>query len=55
MKFTTFTTFVYSLLSFWSIAAFAAPLESRDVYAPLILYPKQGTVWTVGEQHHVIW
>jgi len=55
MKFTTITTFVYSLLSFLFLAVFAAPLESRDVYVPPILYPTQGTVWIVGQQQYVTW
>ncbi|KAF8806842.1 hypothetical protein BYT27DRAFT_7101026 [Phlegmacium glaucopus] len=56
MKFTTITTFVFPLLiSFIAVFAIPVDLESRDVYVPPILYPKQGTVWLVGEHHHVTW
>lgn len=54
MKFTSITTFVH-LLSVSFLTVLAAPLGSRDVYVPPVLYPRQGTVWLVGEQHHVVW
>jgi len=53
MKFTTLTTLVYLLTSFLTVLAI--PLELRDVYVPPVLHPRQGTVWLVGEQHHVTW
>lgn len=43
--------FLLSLFSF----VFSFPLAIRDVYDPQILYPKKGTVWAVGETHHVVW
>lgn len=60
MKFTTITTVLVHILSVSFLATvFAIPvdleLESRDVYVPPILYPRQGTVWLVGEHHHVTW
>ncbi|GJE98815.1 hypothetical protein PsYK624_150520 [Phanerochaete sordida] len=33
----------------------AAPVESRDVYAPKVLYPHAGTVWYSGQRHNVTW
>jgi hypothetical protein len=30
-------------------------LKNRDVVAPPITYPTEGTEWTVGEQEHVDW
>jgi hypothetical protein len=54
MKFTTITTSAsLFLISFLTVVAI--PLQARDVYVPQILYPHQGTVWCVGEQHNVTW
>ena len=53
MRFTTVTTFVCVLVSFFTVLA--APLGSRDVYVPPVLYPTQDTVWTVGQQYPVVW
>ena len=37
-------------------AAIAAPqLEKRDVFVPPVLYPHNGTVWTIGQRHNVTW
>ncbi|CAK5267965.1 unnamed protein product [Mycena citricolor] len=33
----------------------ALPLDARDVFVPPVLYPHAGTVWGVGQQHHVVW
>lgn len=56
MKFTTFTTLIYPLLiSFMSLAVFAAPLVPRDVYVPPITYPTAGVIWIVGETYEVKW
>jgi len=56
MKLTIITTFVYLLLtSFLTVLAIPIDLESRDVYVPPVLYPRQGTVWLVGEHHNVVW
>lgn len=55
MKFTTFTTIVFPVLSLLFLAAFGAPLESRDVYVPPVISPKEGTVLKVGEKVSVIW
>ncbi|KAJ6582367.1 hypothetical protein B0H19DRAFT_877952, partial [Mycena capillaripes] len=30
-------------------------LTPRDVYVPPVLYPHDGTVWTVGQRHNVTW
>lgn len=50
-----FTTFVYFLLSFSFFTVFAAPLESRDVFVPPVLYPNENAVWIVGESRYVVW
>jgi hypothetical protein len=50
-----FTTFVYFLLSFSFFNVFAAPLESRDVFVPPVLYPSKNAVWIVGESRYVVW
>ena len=55
MKFTTITTLVYPFLTILSLAVFAAPLESRDVFVPLITYPTAGVTWFVGECYTVTW
>ena len=56
MKLTIITTFVYLLLtSFLTVLAIPIDLESRDVYVPPVLYPRQGTVWLVGEHHNIVW
>ncbi|GJE98813.1 hypothetical protein PsYK624_150500 [Phanerochaete sordida] len=33
----------------------AAPVESRDVYSPPVLYPRAGIVWYSGQRHNVTW
>lgn len=33
----------------------AFPVGTRDVYAPPITYPHQGTVWYTGQFHNVTW
>ncbi|KAF5330273.1 hypothetical protein D9758_014455 [Tetrapyrgos nigripes] len=33
----------------------SAPLAVRDVYAPPVLCPHNGTVWKVGHKHNVTW
>lgn len=30
-------------------------LVKRDVYVPPVLYPRNGTVWSVGQRHNVTW
>jgi len=46
------TFFSFSL--FFS-AALGLPLAQRDVVAPRITDPHEGTVWTVGKQELVTW
>jgi hypothetical protein len=55
MKFTTITTLAYSLLTFLSLAVFAAPLVPRDVFVPNITSPKAGDVWIVDKRYNVTW
>ena len=56
MKFTSITTLVsLFLVSASSAVALPARLEARDVFVPPIQYPRAGTVWRVGEKHHVSW
>ncbi|KAF7973330.1 hypothetical protein HWV62_15587 [Athelia sp. TMB] len=45
---------LFSLLSMISLVA-ALPLDRRDVYAPHVLYPHNGTVWQMGSRHNVTW
>ncbi|KAA1469220.1 hypothetical protein DENSPDRAFT_592817 [Dentipellis sp. KUC8613] len=56
MKFTNAvtSTLVLASAALSSLAA-AVPLSRRDVYAPRVTYPHNGTVWTVGERHNVTW
>jgi len=56
MIMTSFTTFLFTLLSLFAIGL-AAPiqLDARDVYVPPVTYPKAGTVWKIGDDHHVRW
>ncbi|KAK7469368.1 hypothetical protein VKT23_003843 [Stygiomarasmius scandens] len=42
------------LVALFSLAL-SAPLAVRDVYAPPVLYPHNGTVWKVGQRHNVTW
>ncbi|KAJ7677472.1 hypothetical protein B0H17DRAFT_1207028 [Mycena rosella] len=52
----TFTLFFIALFAVFSLVASApAPLLQRDVYSPPVLYPRNGTVWRVGEHHNVTW
>ncbi|KAJ7159233.1 hypothetical protein C8R43DRAFT_1064138 [Mycena crocata] len=30
-------------------------MQTRDVYAPPVTYPRAGTVWIVGQKHNVTW
>ncbi|KAJ7579207.1 hypothetical protein C8J56DRAFT_339443 [Mycena floridula] len=53
MKFTTFA-FV-ALAAFFSCVVAAPTLNSRDVFVPPVLTPKQGDVWTVGQNQTVTW
>ena len=36
-------------------AAYASPLEKRDVWTPGILNPNASTVWVVGQSYNVTW
>ncbi|KAI0812588.1 hypothetical protein BC629DRAFT_946967 [Irpex lacteus] len=53
MKFTS----IVSALFASAVAVSAAPVElpTRDVWAPKVLYPHAGTVWTSGQRHNVTW
>jgi len=56
MKFTSITTLAsLFLVSASSAVALPVRLEVRDVFVPPIQYPRAGTVWKVGEKHHVSW
>ncbi|TDL17227.1 hypothetical protein BD410DRAFT_794526 [Rickenella mellea] len=50
----TFTTVLSFLVAFFTLAT-AAPLQLRDVWAPPVLYPHAGTVWTIGSRHNITW
>lgn len=51
MKFSTITTLLVAPL-----LALAVPiLEQRDVYAPPVTFPSNGTVWKPFEVHNVTW
>ncbi|PPQ98018.1 hypothetical protein CVT26_003080 [Gymnopilus dilepis] len=58
MKFTIFTTFATVLFAAFS-AVTASPIanavEKRDVFVPPVTFPKNGTVWHIGEHTHVSW
>ncbi|OJT10050.1 hypothetical protein TRAPUB_13469, partial [Trametes pubescens] len=47
--------FVLAFFGVFLQLATAAPLETRDVYAPPVLYPHAGTVWYTGQTHNVSW
>ncbi|EIW54310.1 uncharacterized protein TRAVEDRAFT_52018 [Trametes versicolor FP-101664 SS1] len=47
--------FVLAFFGVFLQLATAAPLETRDVYAPPVLYPHAGTVWYKGQTHNVTW
>lgn len=49
----TFMTFLAFMLSLFALVS-AAPI-ARDVWAPHILTPKAGTVWTAGHTYEVTW
>ena len=50
----SFTTFFVVFFTFFTLVA-SAPLLQRDVFVPPVLYPRTGTVWTVGSHHNVTW
>lgn len=54
MKLTT-SLLVSFLTLIASPTSLAAPIEPRDVYAPPVLYPHAGTVWTIGQRQNVTW
>ncbi|KIJ17791.1 hypothetical protein PAXINDRAFT_9735 [Paxillus involutus ATCC 200175] len=31
------------------------PIQTRDVFVPLILSPQSGTIWIAGQYHNVTW
>ncbi|KAH8104744.1 hypothetical protein BXZ70DRAFT_922212 [Cristinia sonorae] len=46
---------VFFFLATLSTFSTALPLQRRDVFVPHILYPREGTVWFVGQTHNVTW
>ena len=52
-----FTTTYMLLFVVFSTIAMALPIvvETRDVYAPPVLYPNANTIWKVGSKHNVTW
>ncbi|KAI1791750.1 hypothetical protein LXA43DRAFT_1010342 [Ganoderma leucocontextum] len=50
-----FLAFYLQLVLGAAIAAPRAAEEKRDVYVPPVLYPHNGTVWTIGQRHNVTW
>ncbi|TFY62046.1 hypothetical protein EVG20_g6845 [Dentipellis fragilis] len=56
MKFTNAITSSFVLVSaaLSSLTA-AVPLSRRDVYAPRVTSPHNGTVWTFGQRYNVTW
>ncbi|KAK0466871.1 uncharacterized protein EV420DRAFT_1505906 [Desarmillaria tabescens] len=54
MNFTLFITALFALL--FPMSVLSAPvLVSRDVYAPAVVLPDSGSVWTVGSTQTVTW
>ncbi|KAJ7853317.1 hypothetical protein B0H14DRAFT_2758542 [Mycena olivaceomarginata] len=51
MKFSLFTLLTATAFA----VVHATPLTPRDVYVPPVLYPRNGTVWFVGQRHNVTW
>ncbi|TDL13785.1 hypothetical protein BD410DRAFT_797508 [Rickenella mellea] len=49
-----FTIIFFAFATLFS-NVFGAPIETRDVFIPPILYPHAGTVWFVGQFHNVTW
>ncbi|KAI1791749.1 hypothetical protein LXA43DRAFT_392350 [Ganoderma leucocontextum] len=37
------------------LGAAVAPRSAQDVFVPPVLYPHNGTVWTLGQRHNVTW
>jgi hypothetical protein len=55
MSFATAFKLFLALFFFLFTAVCAAPIQTRDVFVPQVLYPKSGTWWTVGQRHNVTW
>ena len=51
---TPFTLLCAILASFCFTNVLASPVR-RDVYAPPITYPTNGTIWAVGQKWNVTW
>ncbi|KAG6889810.1 hypothetical protein C0992_003925 [Termitomyces sp. T32_za158] len=54
MMFSFATTFILAILSLFTLVA-SAPVDTRDVYVPPVVYPSAGTVWQAGSTHNVTW
>ncbi|KAJ7147135.1 hypothetical protein C8R43DRAFT_953327 [Mycena crocata] len=50
-----FTLFLLILFAIFSLVASVPTPLQRDVFSPPVLYPRNGTVWRVGERHNVTW
>ena len=55
MQFTTTYMLLFALFSTIAMALPLVLLETRDVYAPPVLYPGANTIWKVGSKHNVTW
>jgi hypothetical protein len=51
----TFTLYFLALFAIFSLVSAAPAPVKRDVFVPPVLYPRNGTVWRVGERHNVTW
>ncbi|KAG6908311.1 hypothetical protein DXG01_005347 [Tephrocybe rancida] len=52
--FSSVSTSILSVLAILTLVA-SAPIDTRDVYVPPVLYPHAGTVWKAGSTHNVTW
>ncbi|KAF5369104.1 hypothetical protein D9615_010419 [Tricholomella constricta] len=48
------TTLLFAIITFLALVS-SAPIDTRDVYVPPVLYPNHRTVWRAGSTHNVTW
>ncbi|KAK7021141.1 hypothetical protein R3P38DRAFT_1132579 [Favolaschia claudopus] len=52
------STLTLFFLAFFALFVASSPIVTpapRDVFSPPVLYPRNGTIWRVGQRHNVTW
>ncbi|KAK7048532.1 hypothetical protein R3P38DRAFT_3307383 [Favolaschia claudopus] len=51
----TLTLFFLALFALFVASSPIVTPAPRDVFSPPVLYPRNGTIWRVGQRHNVTW